>query len=64
MALNEALKKLKFDTRLTEWYLKNNLMSQDELKAHLSQLPDVGNNIDLSTDDDDIEPADTPEENH
>jgi hypothetical protein len=63
MALNEALKKLKFDTRLTEWYLKNNLMSQDELKAHLNQLPDVGNNIDLSTEDD-IEPADTPEENH
>jgi hypothetical protein len=63
MALNEALKKLKFDTRLTEWYLKNNLMTQDELKAHLGQLPDVGNNIDLSTDDD-IEPADTPEENH
>ncbi len=52
MALNEALKKLKFDTRLTEWYLKNNLMTQDELKNHLKELVDVSQNIDISSDSD------------
>lgn len=61
MALNEALKKLKFDTRLTEWYLKNNLMSQDELKAHLNQLPDVAANIDISSDEDDLDSVDAEE---
>ena len=62
MALNEALKKLKFDTRLTEWYLKNDLMSQDELNKHMAEIPDVSSNIDLSTDVDD-EPV-NPEEAH
>lgn len=57
MALNEALKKLKFDTRLTEWYLKNNLMTPEELKNHLNELPDVGNNIDISSDDDEVPPS-------
>lgn len=52
MALNEALKKLKFDTRLTEWYLKNNLMTQDELKNHLKELVDVSQNIDISSESD------------
>lgn len=52
MALNEALKKLKFDTRLTEWYLKNNLMTQDELKSHLKELADVSQNIDISSESD------------
>ncbi|MCK6598774.1 MAG: hypothetical protein L6Q37_10455 [Bdellovibrionaceae bacterium] len=52
MALNEALKKLKFDSRLTEWYLKNNLLTQEELQKHLSELPDVANNVDISSDDD------------
>ncbi len=56
MALNEALKKLKFDTRLTEWYLKNNLMTPEELKNHLKELPDVTQNIDISSGEDEEPP--------
>ncbi len=61
MSLSDSLKKLKFDTRLTEWYMKNDLLTQDELKKTLDALPDVAANIDISSDSD----ADvTPEETH
>lgn len=61
MSLSDSLKKLKFDTRLTEWYMKNNLLTQDELKKVLDTLPDVSANIDIASEDD----ADvTPEETH
>jgi hypothetical protein len=61
MSLSDSLKKLKFDTRLTEWYMKNNLLTQDELKKALDTLPDVSANIDISSADD-VEV--TPEETH
>ncbi len=61
MSLSDSLKKLKFDTRLTEWYMKNYLMTQDELKKALDALPDVAANIDISEDSDsDV----TPDETH
>lgn len=61
MSLSDSLKKLKFDTRLTEWYMKNNLLTPEELKKSLESLPDVSANIDISSDDDvDV----TPEETH
>lgn len=61
MSLSDSLKKLKLDTRLTEWYIKNNLMTQDELKKALEALPDVAANIDISQEgDSDV----TPEETH
>lgn len=53
MSLSDSLKKLKFDTRLTEWYMKNNLMTQDELKKILETIPDSSANIDISSPDDD-----------
>lgn len=41
MSLDKATKKLKFDTRLTEWSLNNGQLSKDELKKHLDALPDL-----------------------
>ena len=61
MSLSDSLKKLKIDTRLTEWYMKNNLLTQDELNKTLEALPDVSANIDIASEDDvDV----TPEETH
>lgn len=61
MSLSDSLKKLKFDTRLTEWYMRNDMLTQDELKKVLEALPDVAANIDIASEDDsDV----TPEETH
>lgn len=60
MSLSDSLKKLKYDTRLTEWYMKNNLMTQDELTKSLDALPDVASNIDISQEGDaDVQPEET-----
>ncbi len=44
MSLDKALKNLKSDVRMTEFNVNNGVISKEELKAHLSQLPDSGNN--------------------
>jgi hypothetical protein len=44
MSLDKALKNLKFDVRMTEFNLKNGVISKEELNQHLGQLPDSGNN--------------------
>jgi hypothetical protein len=44
MSLDKALKNLKFDVRMTEFNIDNGVISKEELKAHLSQLSDSGNN--------------------
>ena len=60
MSLSDSLKKLKYDTRLTEWYMKNNQMTQDELKKSLDALPDVAANIDISQEGDtEVQPDET-----
>ncbi len=60
MSLSDSLKKLKYDTRLVEWYMKNNLMTPDEQKKFLESLPDCSNNIDISSPDDETtEPTET-----
>jgi hypothetical protein len=48
MSLDKAMKNLKFDKRLTEWYINNGLLTREELEAHLKALPDMGHNVDLS----------------
>jgi len=53
MSLDKAMKNLKFDKRLIEWYVNNGQLSKEELKAHLDSLPDMGHNIDLSNKDED-----------
>ncbi len=59
MSLDKAMKNLKFDKRLTEWYIDNGQLTKEELEAHLKTLPDMGHNIDLagSEDDSDKEPS-------
>ena len=44
MSLDKALKNLKFDIRMTESNLNSGVISKEDLKAHLSQLPDSAAN--------------------
>ena len=44
MSLDKALKNLKYDVRMTEFNVNNGLISKEELKSHLDQLPDAGAN--------------------
>lgn len=53
MSLANAMKNLKFDKRLTEWYMNNGQLSKEELEAYLKTLPDMAHNIDLSDSDSD-----------
>lgn len=41
------MKNLKFDKRLIEWNLRNGIITQEEYKKYLEQLPDSGGNVDL-----------------
>lgn len=42
MSDNESNKiNLKYDSRLTEYNLRNGILTQDELKAYLDKLPDL-----------------------
>ena len=50
MSLAKAMKNLKFDKRLTEWYINNGQLTKEELEAYLKTLPDMDHNIDLSED--------------
>lgn len=53
MSLDKAMKKMKFDSRLIEWYQNNGQLSKEELEAHLQSLPDMAHNIEYSKKDDD-----------
>jgi hypothetical protein len=44
MSLDKALKNLKFDVRMTEFNLKNGVISKEELNTHLGQLNDSAAN--------------------
>lgn len=44
MALDKAMKNLKFDVRLTEFNLNNNVLTKEELEQHLAKIPDSGTN--------------------
>jgi len=40
------------DSRMIERYIKNGILSEEELQAHLSQLPDSATNIErMSTEE-------------
>lgn len=52
MSLDKAMKNLKFDKRLTEWYINNGQLTREELEAHLKSLPDMGHNVEISSSDD------------
>jgi hypothetical protein len=40
MAKNDGVNPHEFDSRMIEWNLKHNRVTKDQLKAHLSSLPD------------------------
>ncbi len=44
MSLDKALKSLKYDVRMIEFYLKQGLLNEAEYKEYLKQLPDCANN--------------------
>ena len=44
MSLDKALKNLKFDVRMTEYNVNNSVITKEELKNHLTQLPDLAAN--------------------
>ncbi len=44
MSLSDAMKKLKFDKRLTENLIKYGEITQNDLEKHLNELEDVSNN--------------------
>lgn len=46
-SLDKATKNLKFDKRLTEWYMNNGQLTQEELKKHLDSLPDLASKVDM-----------------
>jgi len=48
MSLDKAMKNLKFDKRLIEWYINNGQLTKEELEAYLKTLPDMAHNIDIS----------------
>lgn len=52
MSLANAMKNLKFDKRMTEWYINNGQLTKEEFEAYLKTLPDMAHNIDLSDSDD------------
>jgi hypothetical protein len=46
MSLGRELEKLKYDKRLTDWYVNNGKLSKEDFKKHLESLPDLASNID------------------
>ena len=44
MSLDKALKNLKFDVRMTDFNLNNSVVTKEEIKAHMAQLPDSADN--------------------
>lgn len=49
MSLSKELEKLKWDKRLTDWYVSRNKFQKDELKKYLESLPDLASNVDQFT---------------
>ncbi len=41
MSLDKAIKNLKFDVRMKEININNNVLTEAELKKHIEQLPDL-----------------------
>lgn len=58
MSLDKAMKNLKFDKRLTEWYINNGQLTKEEVEAYLKTLPDMAHNIDLSDSESDEDTQD------
>ena len=42
--LDEEIKKMKFDTRLMDWNIKQGILKKADIDAHLKSLPDSKDN--------------------
>ena len=45
MSLKKDVENLKFDKRMIDWNISREVLTQDELKKHLSDLPDSSHNL-------------------
>lgn len=54
--LQDQMKKLKYDARMVNHNIKRGVVSQEEIKKHLDQLPDLTNQA-LQVDIDDKQKA-------
>jgi hypothetical protein len=45
MSLKKEIENLKFDKRMIDWNISRNLLTQEELKKHLGELPDSSHNL-------------------
>ncbi len=45
MSLKKEIENLKFDKRMIDWNISRNLLTQDELKKYLGELPDSSHNL-------------------
>lgn len=52
MGLKKEIDKLKFDKRMVDWNLAHGIISAEELKQHMSSLPDSSSNLESDEDDD------------
>jgi len=50
--LHIALKKMKYDSRMLDWNIKNGKLTDDELKTHLNSLEDLSSECENITLDD------------
>ncbi len=41
MKLNDFIDNLKFDSRVVDWNVKNNVVNEKDVKTHLEKLPDL-----------------------
>lgn len=58
MSLSDAMKNLKFDSRMAEFNLKNGQLTEKEYQDHINKLEDVASNaekLDLSNEDTQLE---------
>ncbi len=58
MKLDEITRLLNFDTRLQESNMKHKVITEKELKEHISKIPDCSHNVDHVHLEDEADSAD------
>lgn len=47
MSLSKEVEKLKYDKRLLEWSVSRGVLSKEDMKKHLDELPDLASNVEI-----------------
>lgn len=47
MSLSKEIEKLKYDKRLLEWSVSRGVLSKEDMKKHLDELPDLESNVEV-----------------